>query len=88
MPLTETLVKISPVKGEYYLVERDKIDDLYRHAGHNDEDEVPNFITIDGKECLFTENFIEKDGKEYEIVMVANGFSWEDIIIYDEDDDE
>ena len=87
MPLSETLVKMSPVKGEYYLVERDKIDDLYRNAGHNDEDEVPNFITIDGKECLFTENFIEKDGKEYEIVMVANGFSWEDIIIYDEDDE-
>ncbi|APJ04913.1 hypothetical protein [Silvanigrella aquatica] len=86
MALSETLVKMSPVKGEYYLVEREKIDYLYRNAGHSDEDEVPNFITIDGKECLFTENFIEKDGKEYEIVMVANGFSWEDIIIYDEDE--
>lgn len=86
MALSETLVKMSPVKGEYYLVEREKIDDLYRNAGHGDEDEVPNFITIDGKECLFTENFVEKDGKEYEIVMVANGFSWEDIIIYDEDE--
>jgi hypothetical protein len=86
MALSDTLVKMSPVKGEYYLVEREKIDDLYRNAGHADEDEVPNFITIDGKECLFTENFIEKDGKEYEIVMVANGFSWEDIIIYDEDE--
>ena len=49
---------------------------------------LPNFIKIEGKECLFTENFIEKDGKEYEIVMVAEGFSWEDILIYDEDEED
>jgi hypothetical protein len=86
MALSETLIKMSPVKGEYYLIERDKIDELYKDAGHKEEDEVPNFITIDGKECLFTENFIEKDGKEYEIVIVAHGFSWEDIIIYEDEE--
>lgn len=89
MSSSETLAKIAPMKGEYYLIERSQIDELYRNAGHkDDEEEVPNFITIDGKECLFTENFVEKDGKEYEIVMVANGFTWEDILVYDEEDDE
>ena len=89
MTASDTLSKIAPIKGEYYLVARDQVDELYAAAGHsdNEEDDVPNFIKIDGKECLFTENFIEKDGKEYEIVMVANGFSWEDILIYEDDDD-
>lgn len=85
---SETLSKISPLKGEYYLIERSKVDELYRNAGYqDDEEDVPNFITIDGKECLFTENFVEKDGKEYEIVMASNGFSWEDILIYDDEDE-
>lgn len=89
MVLPETLSKLSPVRGEYFLVERSKVDELYKAAGHSDEEEeIPNFITIEGKECLFTENFIEKDGKEYEIVMVAEGFSWEDILIYDDEEDD
>jgi hypothetical protein len=89
MVLPETLSKLSPIRGEYFLVERSKVDELYKAAGHSDEvEEIPNFIKIEGKECLFTENFIEKDGKEYEIVMVAEGFSWEDILIYDEDEDD
>lgn len=88
MSSSETLSQIAPMKGEYYLVERSKVDELYRAAGHQEDSaEVPNFITVDGKECLFTENFVEKDGKEYEIVMVANGFSWEDIMVYDEEDE-
>ena len=89
MVLPETLAKLSPIRGEYFLVERNKVDELYKAAGHSDEEEeIPNFIKIEGKECLFTENFIEKDGKEYEIVMVAEGFSWEDILIYDEDEED
>ncbi|RDB37172.1 hypothetical protein [Spirobacillus cienkowskii] len=88
MALSDTLVKMSPIKGEYYLVEREKTEELYRNAGYNDEEEqIPNFINIDGKECFFTENFIEKDGKEFEIVIVANGFSWEDIIIYEDEEE-
>jgi len=82
MGLSDTFLKMSPLKGEYYLIDSDTVDELYRQAGHGDKEEVPNFIAVDGKEYLFTENFIEKDGKEYEIVMVANGFSWDDIIIY------
>lgn len=86
MSTSETLEKMAPMNGKYYLIERSQIDELYRKAGHSDdEEEVPNFIVVDGKECLFTENFVEKDGKEYEIVMVANGFSWEDILVYDEE---
>lgn len=89
MVLPETLSKLSPIRGEYFLVERNKVDELYKAAGHSDEEEeIPNFIKIEGKECLFTENFIEKDGKEYEIVMVAEDFSWEDILIYDEEEDD
>lgn len=89
MVLPEALAKLSPIRGEYILVERSKVDELYKAAGHVDEEEeIPNFITIEGRDCLFTENFIEKDGKEYEIVMVAEGFSWEDILIYDEDEED
>ena len=82
----DPLSKISPVKGEYYLVERSKVDELYTKNGFTNEEEVPNYLSIDGKECLFTENFIELDGVEYEIVMVANGFSWENILTFDEDE--
>lgn len=80
------LSKMALLKGDYFLIERSKVDELYSQAGypHSDE-EVPNFIKIGDKDCLFTENFIEKDGKEYEIVMVSNGFSWEDILTYEEE---
>ena len=61
MALSDTLVKMSPIKGEYYLIEREKTEELYRNAGYNDEEEqIPNFINIDGKECFFTENFIDQ----------------------------
>ena len=83
----ESLSKLSPIKGEYYLVERSKVSELYKKHGFGDsEEEVPNYIVIDGKECLFTENFIERDNVEYEIVMVANGFSWEDIMIFENEE--
>ncbi len=89
MVLPDTLLKLSPIRGDYILIERSKVDELYKAAGHNDdENEIPNFIKIDGKECLFTENFIERDGKEYEIVMVAEDFSWEDILIYDDEEED
>ena len=89
MAIPKSLENATPVRGEYFLVERNKVDDLYKAAGFSeDADEIPNFIKIDGKDCLFTENFIEKDGKEYEIVMVAEGFAWEDILIYDDEEDD
>lgn len=89
MTIPQTLSKLSSQRGEYILIERDHIDELYRQAGFaEDEDEVPNFLTIDGQSCLFTENFVEKDGKEYEIVMVASGFSWEDILVFDASEDD
>lgn len=89
--MTSTLESLSPIKGEYFLVERAQVEELYRKAGYKDEDEeVPNFISIDGKECLFTENFVELHGKEYEIVIASAGFNWEDVLVYqdDEEDDE
>jgi hypothetical protein len=89
--MSTVLESLSPVKGEYYLIERSKVDELYEKAGfHENSEEVPNFITVDGKECLFTENFVELKGKEYEIVMISSGFHWEDVLVYenDENDDE
>jgi len=74
-------------KGTYYLVDRESVEKLFEDAGYGDEDDVPNFMVVNGVECLFTENFIEKEGVEYEIVMVAEGFSWSDIAIYDHDDE-
>ncbi len=88
MSIPKKLASMSSIRGEYILIERSKIDELYKDAGFKeDQEEIPNYIKIDGKECLFTENFIEKDGVEYEIVMIAEGFSWDDILIYDEDED-
>ena len=89
MVLPKSLESQAPIRGEYFLIERSKVPDLYKAAGFSeDDDEVPNFIKIDGQECLFTENFIEKNGVEYEIVMVAQGFSWDDILIYDDEEDD
>lgn len=86
---SKTLEKISLLSGNYYLVERNSIDQLYQDAGYKDDIEVvPSFIKVDGKECLFTEQFLEKDGKEYEIVIVADGFSWADVMIHDDGEEE
>ena len=74
--------------GSYYLVDRETVEKIYEDAGYTEEDEIPNFMVINDIECLFTENYIEKDGKEYEIVMVANGFSWADIVIYEASENE
>lgn len=72
--------------GSYYLLSREHVDELYAQAGFTDDDEqVPNFLEIDGKDCLFTENFVERNGKEYEIVIVANGFRWEDVLVFDDE---
>ena len=85
---SKTLSQFSPISGSYYLVEKSKVDQFYRTAGHKDSEEiVPNFIEVDGKECLFTEQFLQKDGKEYELVIVAEGFSWKDIMVYEEEDE-
>lgn len=88
MPLSEKLAKISPVLGEYYLIEREQVEEFYRQAGFQDNAEnVPNYLTIDGNDCLFTENFVEMNGKEFEIVMVSKGFKWDDVLIIDEEDE-
>lgn len=72
--------------GTYYLLSRDHVDQLYAQAGYTDADEkVPNFLEIDGKDCLFTENFVERNGQEYEIVIVAKGFHWEDVLVFDDE---
>jgi hypothetical protein len=71
--------------GRYYLIERDTVEQIYEEAGYSEEDDLPNFLVVNDKECLFTENYIEKDGKEYEVVMIAEGFSWGDIHVYEEE---
>ena len=74
------------MQGTYYLLSRDHVDELYKAAGFKDEDEeVPNFLNVGGKECLFTENFIERNGIEYEIVIVSTGFRWEDVLVFTDD---
>jgi len=71
--------------GTYFLLSRDHVDELYAQAGFADDDEkVPNFLTIGDKEVLFTENFVERDGKEYEIIIVANDFHWSDVLVFDD----
>ncbi len=76
------------MQGTYYLLSRDHVDELYEKAGFTDsEEDVPNFLTVGDKECLFTENFVERDGVEYEIVIVSNGFRWEDVLVLDDDNE-
>lgn len=89
MPLSEKLAKISPVLGEYYLIEKEQVEEFYREAGFGDTAEnIPNYLTIDDRDCLFTENFVEMNGKEYEIVMVSKGFKWDDVLIVDDEEDD
>lgn len=72
-------------KGTYYLLSRDHVDELYRQAGFEDSDEqVPNYLNVEGKEILFTENFVEHNGEECEIVIVAHGFQWSDVLVFDD----
>ncbi len=85
MSQTDFIEKNAISQGTYYLLSREHVDALYDQAGFDeDAEEVPNYLTVGDKEILFTENFVERDGEEYEIVIIANEFKWSDVLVFDE----
>lgn len=75
----------------------DEVIEAYRAAKFdvdNENAEVPNILTIDGKEHYFTADIIKclnKKGAEAhaEFVLVADaGFSWNDVEVDFDDEDE
>lgn len=72
-------------QGVYYLISSDHVDELYKKHGYDEDDEVPDTLKIDGRDYLFTQQFIERDGKDYEIVILANGFDWENVLEFNDD---
>lgn len=90
MPFNKTLSEKAYITGEYYLVEIDTILEFYKKAGYdveNEEESVPNVLTIDNQECFFTGDIVKRGEKYFEIVIAAKEFSWAEVE-HEEFDDE
>lgn len=80
--------------GRYYLIDIDKVLEIYKSAGYDVEDddaEVPTNLQIGTENCFFTGDFIRRGERYYEIVIVAEGFTWDEVENEDEsplEDDE
>ncbi|MEY4065245.1 MAG: hypothetical protein RIR26_1453 [Pseudomonadota bacterium] len=82
MTAPAALVEKAFGNGQYYLIDVETVVSLYRDAGYdvdNEDEEVPNVLTIDGHECFFTGDLVKRDQVYYEIIIVANGFSWDEV---------
>jgi hypothetical protein len=82
MTAPAALVEKAFGNGQYYLIDVETVVTLYRDAGYdvdNEDEEVPNVLTIDGQECFFTGDLVKRNHIYYEIVIVANGFSWDEV---------
>jgi hypothetical protein len=74
--------------GKYYLIDIDKVLDIYKEAGFDVEDEdadVPTNLQVGSENCFFTGDFIRRGERYYEIVIAAEGFTWEEVENEDED---
>jgi hypothetical protein len=68
--------------GQYYLLDVETVVSIYREAGYdvdNEDEEVPNVLTVDGQECFFTGDLVKRNNTYYEIVIAANGFNWDEV---------
>lgn len=68
--------------GRYYLVDIDQVLEIYKGAGfdvEDDEADVPTNLMVDGQDCFFTGDFIQRGERYYEIVIVADGFTWDEV---------
>ena len=75
--------------GQYYLVDIDKVLELYRDAGYNvedDETDVPTSLKVGSESCFFTGDFIRRGDRYYEIVIAASGFEWDEVENEEEDE--
>ena len=82
MTAPAALVEKAFGNGQYYLIDVETVVTVYRDAGYdvdNEDEEVPNVLTVDGQECFFTGDLVKRNNTYYEIVIVANGFSWEEV---------
>jgi hypothetical protein len=89
-----SLQKQAFATGRYYLIDIDKVLEIYKTAGYNvedDEADVPTNLQIGSENCFFTGDFIRRGDRYYEIVIVSEGFSWDEVENEDEsplEDDE
>lgn len=74
--------------GKYYLIDIDRVLDIYKDAGFDVEDEdadVPTNLKVGNEDCFFTGDFIRRGERYYEIVIAAEGFTWDEVENEDED---
>lgn len=74
--------------GRYYLLDIDQVLEIYKDAGfdvEDDEVDVPTNLLVDGEDCFFTGDFIQRGERYYEIVIVAEGFTWDEVENEEED---
>jgi hypothetical protein len=77
--------------GTYFLLDLDSVLELYKNAGFNidnEDEEVPNVLGVDGVECFFTGDLVRRGEKYYEIVIAAEGFTWDEVESDIDEDDE
>jgi hypothetical protein len=82
MTSVPSLAKNALTTGEYYLVDIDSVLQAYAAQGFDtadEEAEVPNVLTIDGKECFFTGDLVRRGDVYYEVVVVAKDFTWDEV---------
>lgn len=90
MALNVTLGKKAFLTGEYYLLDIDSVLECYKKAGYdidNEDEEVPNVLTIDGSECFFTGDLVKRGETYYEIVIAAKDFTWDEVESEDFDEE-
>jgi hypothetical protein len=66
----------------------DKVLEIYQSAGYdvdNDDVDVPTNLQVGSENCFFTGDFVRRGERYYEIVIVAEGFSWDEVENEDED---
>lgn len=68
--------------GKYYLLDIDYVLEIYKESGYDIEDDettVPTHLEVNGESCFFTGDFIRRNEKYYEIVIISEGFSWDEV---------
>jgi|GEM_PF-627480 len=82
MAIPASISEKAQSRGEYFLLDLDAVLELYKNAGYNienEDEEVPNVLAVDGVECFFTGDLVRRGDTYCEIVIAANGFSWDEV---------
>lgn len=78
------------IVGKYYLLDIDRVLEIYKAAGYDvesDDTDVPTTLDVGGRSCFFTGDFVRRGDRYYEIVIAAQDFAWEEVESESDDDD-